>query len=162
MNLIYRRWLHSWTRSRRYATVSSATIAQQPRPPSNVPSLLDTRVLAALKVAEPSQTALPDIIKQYLESLGHILDVSLLYEPCPPDNRRPSFSDRPASNPDIVMIAHCVQVGQAHKTTVSSGFALEAPAQRDGESIILTCAHTLEEAGSFASSQLVPSSDRRY
>jgi len=43
------------------------------------------------------------------------------------------------------MIAHCVNDGMGrHKVTVSSGFALAIPGETDG-SLVLTCAHTLEE-----------------
>jgi hypothetical protein len=46
----------------------------------------------------------------------------------------------------IVLVAHVVKdkVSDEHKITLSSGFAVQLPGEGDG-SVIVTCAHTLEE-----------------
>jgi hypothetical protein len=43
------------------------------------------------------------------------------------------------------LIAHCVSDGPENKITLASGFALDAPSLHQDETLILTCAHTLEE-----------------
>ncbi|KAJ7139881.1 hypothetical protein C8R44DRAFT_765649 [Mycena epipterygia] len=120
---------------RPYATVSSVL----PKRPSTeyIRSGLDDRLLAAL----PGGPSLQSLIHQYIEQSGCVLASSLPYESRPTNHRRPTFE-----NGDLVaMIAHCVKdrTGK-HEVTVSSGFALAAPGADDG-TLILTCAHTLEE-----------------
>jgi hypothetical protein len=48
----------------------------------------------------------------------------------------------PTKEADVHLIAHVVRESDRNRITVSSGFALETP---DGQSILVTCAHTLEE-----------------
>lgn len=149
-HLRYNNLLSSLTRA--YATVDSATIvARPPRPP--VPpaqepdprSAIDSHILAALP--KPGQTSLPELITQYVDRSGHVLDFSLPYEHFPVANRRTDFDARPEDSA-VSVIAHCARDGGVHKITLCSGFALEGPGHREGESLILTCAHTLEEASS--------------
>jgi len=142
---------------RAYATVDSATIvARPPRPPVPIPlsadprSAIDSHVLAALPqpgTSSRSQTSLRELITQYADRSGHALNFSLPYEPSPAANRRTDFDAR-SEDSAISMIAHCVSNGDLHKVTLCSGFALEGRGQREGESLTLTCAHTLEEASS--------------
>ncbi len=73
---------------------------------------------------------------------GKILDVSLPYEPRPPEWRRLKLT---SIDSVAVLVAHCVQDGVESKITLSSGFALEVPSLPKDETLILTCAHTLEE-----------------
>jgi hypothetical protein len=132
---------------RSYATVSpaSVTLGGPPPPPPNsanahptIQPPLDSQILG---FASSGRMALP--ARSYLSNSGQILDSSLLHESRPPDARK--VNRRSFDGSDILLIAHCVQDGDEHKVTVSSGFALEAPSPRKGESLILTCAHTFEE-----------------
>jgi hypothetical protein len=154
--LPHRKFLIPFVRA--YATVDSATIvARPPRPPVPIPlstqdpdphSTIDSHVLAALPqpgTSSRSQASLPELITQYVDRSGHVLNFSLPYEPSPAANRRTDFDAR-AEDSAVSMIAHCVRDGDFHKITLCSGFALEGPGQREGESLTLTCAHTLEEA----------------
>jgi hypothetical protein len=134
-----------------YATVSPTFIAQ--RQQSNrdsqhisLPapsSALDGHLLSSLSTH--TGTSLPDLIRQYTEQSGHVLEASLPYESRPSGSRLPSFEH----GSEIAMIAHCVKdcTGES-KVTVSSGFALAAPGP-DDDHLILSCAHTLEEASSL-------------
>jgi hypothetical protein len=148
-HLRYNNLLSSLTRA--YATVDSATIvARPPRPPVPTPaqepdprSAIDSHILAALP--KPGQTSLPELITQYVDRSGHVLDFSLPYEHSPVANRRVDFDAKPEDS-SVSVIAHCARDGGVHKITLCSGFALEGPGHR--ESLILTCAHTLEEASS--------------
>jgi hypothetical protein len=138
--------------ARAYATVDSATIvARPPHPPVPIPaqdtdplSMIDSHVLAALPQPGASsrlQTSLPELITQYVDRAGRVLDFSLPYEP---SGRRTDFDARPEDSA-VSMIAHCVRGDDAHKITLCSGFALQGPGQSERESLVLTCAHTLEE-----------------
>jgi hypothetical protein len=159
LHLRHKHLLCSLTRA--YATVDSATIiARPPRPPVPIPlstqesdprSTIDSHVLAALPqpgTVSRSQTNLPELITQYVDRFGHVLDFALPYEPSPAANRRTDFDARPEDSA-VSMIAHCVRDGDVHQITLCSGFALEGHEPREGESLTLTCAHTLEEASSF-------------
>lgn len=75
----------------------------------------------------------------------NVLDYSLPYESTPATDRRIDF-DAKVEDGGVVVIAHCVRDGELHKITLCSGFALEGPGHRDGETLAVTCAHTLEEA----------------
>jgi len=131
-----------------YATVSPSIIGQAPHPAKreefseSVPPVLDSLILQA--ALNCHKTLLPDIIKQYIDTAGTVLDLSLPYESRPSDSRRPSAD----SCKNVITVAHCAQVGLEHKITLSSGFALnvEDRSNSKGETLILTCAHTLEEA----------------
>ncbi|KAF9451770.1 hypothetical protein P691DRAFT_835546 [Macrolepiota fuliginosa MF-IS2] len=129
-------------RWRTFATVSPS-ILSYPEPSSPPPhlSLLDGQLLSALD-ASKHHTPLTSIVKQYVMATGNILDVSLPYEPRPPESRRPNLTQTSSST---VLIAHCVRDGLKNKITLSSGFALEAPSPLQDETLIVTCAHTLEE-----------------
>ncbi|PPQ90425.1 hypothetical protein CVT25_014943 [Psilocybe cyanescens] len=139
------------SRKRCLATVSSSIIAQPPFPeplrkefPETVPPLLDYRILQA--TSKPGRTTLTKIIKEYINTSGTVLDLSLPYESRPSESRRPDFANATDSCKNVVTVAHCAQVGSEHKITLSSGFALNIEDSKSkGETIIITCAHTLEE-----------------
>lgn len=134
-----------------YATVSPSIIGQAPHPAEptreefseSVPPVLDNLVLQA--ALNCHKTFLSDIIKQYIDTAGTVLDLSLPYESRPSESRRPSLTN---SADSVITVAHCAQVGSEHKIALSSGFALniEDKSNSKGETLILTCAHTLEEA----------------
>ena len=136
---------------RRYATVELPVIVAKPPLPPPVPesvahSALDSVVLNTL-AHQPSgsRTSLPQLVQQYLERSGRVLDHQLPYEPQPSQPRRVNFDASQSEDRGVHLIAHCVQEGNRHKVTLSSGFALNAPGDHTNESIIVTCAHTLEE-----------------
>ena len=102
-------------------------------------STLDRFVLDALsKTPFVERPDLPQLIQQYLTHSGKVLGARLAYESRPSSSRRVSFSDL-----DIHLVAHVAREGDRNKITLSSGFAIDAS---DGQSILVTCAHTLEEA----------------
>jgi hypothetical protein len=129
---------------RPYATVHSPLVlARPPNPPLHTSGLrpLDRFVLEALaRTPSAARTALPQLIQQYLDRAGNVLGAQLPYEPNPSPSRRVSFSTDKGGC--VHLIAHAAREGDRHKVTVSSGFALDTP---DGQSIFVTCAHTLEE-----------------
>lgn len=159
--------------SRSYAVVGTTTyIGQPPAPPSpppfsssntvsspSLPSALDERILTELRRRAPSvpgksdagtQVQLPQLVEQYLDRSGLVLDASLPYESRPGADRRLNFGgDDEAARRAIAMIVHAVQQGTEHKITYCSGFALSAPGSTDGQSVFVTCAHTLEEVSSI-------------
>lgn len=134
-----------------YATVSPSILNLGSPPPPvgainaspHIPSLLDRRILAAASSAK--SPTLGDLARSYTSNSGHVLDVSLLYESRPSAGRRVNRESSSVNSPDVLLVAHCVQDGDEHKVTVASGFALEAPAPREGESLIVSCTHTFEE-----------------
>lgn len=140
------------TRARTLATVSPSFIpsTSPPEPPiAFVPpapqlSSIDKKVLSTL--GTKPQTSLSDIIGHYIDQTGNVLDASLPYESRPSEDRRVAFEDG-ASSKELVTIAHCLKHGNEHKIALSSGFALNAPAPREGETLIVTCGHTLEQVG---------------
>ena len=143
---------------RLYATVEPPVIVARPPPPPH-PALaaqhasditgLDTSVLDALaKIPSSSRIGLPQLIQQYLERSGRILDSQLPYEPTPAESRRTRFDVMSPEDRGVHLIAHCAQEGDRHKITLSSGFAIDGIGERDHESIIVTCAHTLDEVNS--------------
>ncbi len=129
---------------RAYATVNSPLILAKPPdlPPSTSdPRPLDCFILETLaRVPSARRTALPQLIQQYLDRSGNVLDAQLPYEPRPSPSRRVSFSTY--NGGDVHLIAHVVRENDRNKVTVSSGFAVETS---DGQPILVTCAHTLEE-----------------
>ncbi|KXN84791.1 hypothetical protein AN958_12085 [Leucoagaricus sp. SymC.cos] len=129
-------------RQRLFATVTPGILPsfEPPSPPPPL-SLFDGQLLSALD-ASTDHTPLSKIVKQYVTNTGDVLDVSLPYEPRPSESRRPSLTQ---AHSGIVLIAHCVRDGSENKITLSSGFALDAPSPSKDETLILTCAHTLEE-----------------
>ena len=72
-----------------------------------------------------------------------MLDFTLPYEPQPHADRR---VDMDGENADVFMVAHWARARADAKVTLSSAFSLEAPWPNADESLVLTCAHTLEEA----------------
>ncbi|THH16755.1 hypothetical protein EW146_g3929 [Bondarzewia mesenterica] len=128
---------------RSYATVESPVIVAKPPLPPPTPertefSTLNNIVLNAL-AHEPSgsRTSLPQLIQQYLERSGHVLNSHLSYEPQPSDARRPNLDVTQTGDRGVHLIAHCVQEGDRHKVSLSSGFALNATGEREGESVII-------------------------
>ncbi|KAJ3508060.1 hypothetical protein NLJ89_g5963 [Agrocybe chaxingu] len=107
-----------------------------------VPPLVDSHVLRT--ASKGRRTTLEEIIKQYVGKAGTVLDISLPYESRPSVTRRPLLKDAHDSCKDVITVAHCAQFGREHKITLSSGFALNAE-EKEGETLIVTCAHTLEE-----------------
>ena len=119
-----------------YATVSKSSVSL-----SREELVIDHHVLLAARKGQ--RTTLPNVIKQYLESSGTVLDVCLPYESRPDETRRLTVGK-------VVTVAHCALVGRDHKITLASGFALNVErAKVTGEMVIVTCAHTLEKASSF-------------
>lgn len=155
-----RRFVRATAKFRFLATVSPAFIPNQepPRPPSPIKEIarpidsatpwIDAQVLKALDV-QP-QTSLSDIVGHYIDQTGNVLDTSLPYEPKPPEERRVMFEDS-VSCKEVITVAHCVKDGKRHKISFSSGFALNAPAPREGDTLIVTCGHTLEEVRRYLS-----------
>lgn len=147
--------------TRNYATVDAATIiARPPRPPvltsaeTPEPQLhhsasIDSHVLAALPKPQAGTSAkthpdLSELVKQYVERSGHVLDFSLPYEPAPAVDRKIDFDAKPEDSA-LAIVAHAVRDGEDNKITLCSGFAVQGRGHREGESLVLTCAHTLEE-----------------
>lgn len=146
-----------FARARGYATFNSSGIISKPPPPTpsnkTFSSELDSRLLSALTDPFGALVPLPVLVQQYHYRAGHVLSVPLPYESRPAAHRRVNVSALPAES-GLAMIAHCARDDDSgeHKITLASGFALEAPAERQGESLILTCAHTLEEVSPHAAS----------
>ena len=140
---------------RRYATVQPVTlVGKAPGPPQTsvpppiaAPSALDAFVLSALRNPESrgSSASLASVVRQYEENAGAVLDVPLQYESRPGQGRRVSFE----RSDGVVMVAHAIQHGDAHKVALCTGFVLNASLREGkeeaGETMIVTCAHTLEE-----------------
>jgi hypothetical protein len=131
---------------RTYATISSVSPDRQSTEHSRTraapPFGLNARLLASLS-ASRLEASLRDVVHQYVEQSGCVLTSSLPYESRPSGNRRPTFDN----GDQVMMITHCVQDATGkHEVTVSSGFGLAAPGEPDKGPLILTCAHTLEEA----------------
>lgn len=129
-------------RARRlYATVHSPlTLAKSPISPP-YPRPLDRFILETLaNTPSTGRTALPQLIRQYLDHSANVLHAQLPYEPHPSASRRVSFSADKRG--DVYLVAHVIRESDRNQITVSSGFTLETS---DGRSILITCAHTLEE-----------------
>ena len=139
---------------RHYASVSPFIIVLPPPPPlpkkSAVQngsdktigeSLFDTKCFAALS-EQVDQTPLTTLIRQYVDSAKAVLDrVHLPYESRPAEDKKVNVKD----SKGVVLVAHCATDGFNDKVTLSSGFLLNAGQQEDGDRLVLTCAHTLEE-----------------
>jgi hypothetical protein len=129
---------------RAYASVHQGTVVgRPPQAPKRHPSAksdsdLGSQILSALP---RTQKSLPELIEEYNERSGHVLGTSLPYESRPSRERRVNFDD----DGMVAMIAHCAQRGDDHTLTTCSGFALEGS---NGQSYLLTCAHTLDEVKS--------------
>lgn len=136
---------------RSFATVSPSIINQVLSSESSserdfeedIPPALDRKLLQST-----SKTSLHQLIQQYIAESGTILDVSLPYESQPGSTRRANLTNAAESTRNVITVAHCAQVDNAHKVTLSSGFALNVDfitAESTKETLIITCAHTLEE-----------------
>ncbi|PCH33473.1 hypothetical protein WOLCODRAFT_135150 [Wolfiporia cocos MD-104 SS10] len=152
--------------ARAYATVGTTTYIGQPPPPptpppaassssttaANLSSVFDAQILYELRrrcqlapgSSTGSQVQLPKLVEQYLDRGGLVLDSSLPYESRPGKDRRIDV-DESAALDSVAMIVHAAQQGAEHKITHCSGFALSAPGLSEGQSVMVTCAHTLEE-----------------
>lgn len=133
---------------RLFATVHSPVILAKPPntpPHASHPRPLDRFILESLaSTSSAGRTALPQLIQQYLDRSGNVLAAQLPYEPRPSPSRRVSFSSDDLGA--VHLIAHVAQEGDRNKVTLSSGFAVDTS---DGQSILVTCAHTLEEVRHF-------------
>ena len=129
---------------RAYATVHSPLfLAKAPVPPPHAsnPRPIDRFILENLaNTPSAGRTALPQLIEQYLGRSGHVLGAHLPHESRPSPSRRVPFSTDEGDS--VHLIAHVVRESDRSKITVSSGFTLETS---DGQPILVTCAHTLEE-----------------
>ncbi|KAI0361826.1 hypothetical protein OH77DRAFT_1418085 [Trametes cingulata] len=147
---------------------ASASSPGQAHPP---PKPFDAHVLSELRKAASSgsgsattgrPTPLTTLVDQYMKRAGHVLESSLPYESQPGAERRAAFSsvavaqsakagevraDVSSADGALVMVAHAVQErkGGAQKVAYSSGFVVHAPGTPEGEAVVVTCAHTLEE-----------------
>lgn len=150
----------AFAQSRAYATVETPVIVAKPplSPPpqlptkeSEPPSDIDRIVLDTLsRTPSGSRASLPQLIDQYLQRSGRVLDQHLPYESRPSPSRRADFASvtHHAQDPGaakVHLIAHAAQEGDRHKVTLASGFAIKATGEQEGESLFITCAHTLEE-----------------
>ncbi|EMD41685.1 hypothetical protein CERSUDRAFT_90257 [Gelatoporia subvermispora B] len=151
---------------RTYAVVGTATfVGQPPTPPippaesstpalAPFPSAFDAEVLLQLrKRAFTSPGAptyshrdvpLPNLVEQYLDRNGRVLNIQLPYEPHPEPGTCIAFGTAQEEHEDglAVMIVHSAIRGPTDKVTHCSGFALNVPG---GQSVVVTCAHTFDE-----------------
>lgn len=134
-----------------YATVCKSTMVKpappdQPVPSRNefIPALIDHHVLLA--ASKERCTSLATIIKQYTEVSGVVLDDCLPYEPHPSKTRRMTTEKSRGKGRNLVTVAHCAVVGDDHKITLASGFAVDV--DMGEEMVIVTCGHTLDEVRS--------------
>ncbi|KAF9505636.1 hypothetical protein BS47DRAFT_1306328 [Hydnum rufescens UP504] len=84
-------------------------------------------------------TPFGDLVEQYDQMSGNVLDFSLPYEPSPASSRGVRF-DR--TNDAVVIVAHVASDVFEHKVSLCSGFAIDVPGHKN--SVIVSCAHTLE------------------
>lgn len=127
-----------------------------------LPSSFDAHILAELRHNTRSehallagssssnsarQTQLPTLIEQYIKRGGLVLEASLPYESRPaPERRVPVDAEEKAEEEaSVAMVVHVAENGTEHKITYCSGFALSAPKLAGGQTLYVTCAHTLEE-----------------
>lgn len=104
------------------------------------PSVLDGLILSELRKGRGVE--LPAIVQNYEDHAGKVLGISLPYESRPDVTRKVPFD----SSDGVVMVAHAMQHEDVHKVTLCSGFAVNVAASGgQDETVILTCAHTLEE-----------------
>ncbi|KAJ8084253.1 hypothetical protein PM082_003021 [Marasmius tenuissimus] len=140
---------------RPYATVSSSFVNKIGTPPPPPPtrdlklpsrplSHLDKLILNSLpQTTTQTQRTLFDLLGQYITNAGRVLNTTLSYESRPGAERRVPIDDEEG----VILVANCIKdmrTGE-HEVMVSSGFALEVPTHTEGESVVVTCAHTLEE-----------------
>jgi len=136
--------------ARNYATVERVTlVGRAPGPPKSVmpPSIAATSILDAPILSELRRSrgaTLPTVVQKYLDNAGKTLNTPLPYESRPNGARTVNFDD----SDGVVMVAHAIQHGEAHKIALCSGFVLDVAGEPQGgeeRTVVLTCAHTLEE-----------------
>ncbi|KZT21694.1 hypothetical protein NEOLEDRAFT_1158121 [Neolentinus lepideus HHB14362 ss-1] len=141
------RTLRSAAYLRNYATADSpVALGKAPSPPksNNTRYELDARILnELLRRPSTSRVNLGNLVLEYMERGGNILQTSLPYESRPSSQRKVQLTS--AAEDGVAMVAHCVRDGENHKISLSSAFALEGSWKREGESVIVSCAHTMEE-----------------
>lgn len=150
--LLLRRSHRRVLRARSYATIKPVTlVGKAPGPPQtalpltlDAPSVLDALILS--EVRRSRGASLPSLVLNYEDNSGATLETPLPYESRPAQTRRVSFDN----SDGVVMVAHAMQSGDAHKVTVCTGFALDVSLPStspdgDHETVVVTCAHTLEE-----------------
>lgn len=103
-------------------------------------SLLDSMILGALSRLGSSCMPFSRLAEQYVRNSGKVLDAFLPYEPTPTPSRRINFDQY---HDAIVVVAHIAVDGSEREISLSSGFAIDVP--EHGGSVIVSCAHTLEE-----------------
>ncbi|KAH9947980.1 hypothetical protein B0H21DRAFT_690948 [Amylocystis lapponica] len=125
-----------------------------PPPPVALASDFDAQILSELRLrASGSSTGdserpatFPELIAQYTERAGTVLDASLPYESRPVGSRKvlfdPSRDNNTRQEGAVAMVVHAVERGAQHKLAHCSGFAVTAPGLPE---ILVTCAHTFEE-----------------
>ena len=133
---------------RNYATVHPVTFAGEPPKipeaaptPAAAPTALDALILSELR-RMPS-ASIPSLVRQFDDNAGKVLSAALPYESRPSAERRVRFEQNDHS---VLMVAHAAQDADRHKVSVCSGFALNVPGEgEESRSVLLTCAHTLQE-----------------
>ena len=122
--------------TRQYATAASQSVL------SSKNSVLESLVLERVKKATQP---LSSIISQYDTRAGRILDFELPNESTPRLERRRGID----TGQGVVFVVHSVHNGDRHDWVLCSGFAINtrgSAKSKSGSSIVVTCAHTLEQA----------------
>lgn len=133
-----------WLRGLRgYATVKPVTIAAgPPKSALSAPTALDALILSELR--KTPTASLPSLVQQFDSNSGKVLKAPLIYESRPSAEKKVKFVENDNS---VVMVAHAAQNADRWKVSICSAFALNAPPEASGgpeQSVLLTCAHTLE------------------
>ncbi|KAF8529482.1 hypothetical protein JB92DRAFT_3106703 [Gautieria morchelliformis] len=104
--------------------------------------ILDSHALTTVRsMAVEGRASLSQLLQQYRSVARAVLDTTLAYEPSPQLARRIDFD---ADDTGVVLLTHVMDIGEDHKVTFCSGFAVQAH-EGSRSSIIVSCAHTLEE-----------------
>lgn len=119
--------------------LGAAPLEEQPLP------MLDSHALAFVRSTE-DRASLIQLVQQYGSMARMVLDTTLAYEPSPQLHRRIDFE---SDDTGVILLSHILDLDQVHKVTFCSGFALHAQGHI-GSSVIVSCAHTLEEVTSQA------------
>jgi len=129
---------------RTFATLSPNRLKQEALNSNQKITTLDTHLLSRL----PSTTPLHTLIADYLNNAGCVLPTSLPYNRSWIAGFQISSNELSKKDWSLVLVAHCVSDmhSAAQKVTISSGFMVDAPSPIKGESLVVTCAHSLEEA----------------
>lgn len=104
-------------------------------------------------------TSVKDLYQQYLDEAGNVIDRVVPYEETPLPKKRADLSqDVIANDTDhegdgLVLVVHAhLDASMSHfeKTAVCSGFVVDASvSHQDQGDLVITCAHTLDEVGSY-------------